>query len=331
MHPEEMCRAALAGDERQIIRLDSWYLQTMDEIRVQLPPSWVNASRFEEVLRLGQSPHQDPCSAIRFHFPKGCQLMTDAIVRLLSLCNQLACCLKRVILDFEDGESGVAGYLNRIGFFDCLATQVEVSPHRPVTWASKIYKGQNRGLVEIERIDRRNRDQSILNRLSDAISGACAGRKDVQDLTNSAWTIFAELIDNVFSHSETPLDGFAALQVYKGGNCLKVTVSDSGLGMLETLRPALAADAPQLAKLPDIELLVEVFRQGLSRHGGSRGCGLKGCADKAIKFKAELDVRLPTVRVLLIPGKDGYSANKAYCYSGLPLMWGTHVCFTIGT
>ena len=303
----------------------------MDEIRVQLPPSWVNASRFEEVLRLGQSPHQDPCSAIRFHFPKGCQLMTDAIVRLLSLCNQLACCLKRVILDFEDGESGVAGYLNRIGFFDCLATQVEVSPHRPVTWASKIYKGQNRGLVEIERIDRRNRDQSILNRLSDAISGACAGRKDVQDLTNSAWTIFAELIDNVFSHSETPLDGFAALQVYKGGNCLKVTVSDSGLGMLETLRPALAADAPQLAKLPDIELLVEVFRQGLSRHGGSRGCGLKGCADKAIKFKAELDIRLPTVRVLLVPGKEGYSANKAYCYSGLPLMWGTHVCFTIGT
>lgn len=303
----------------------------MDEIPIQLPPNWVNASRFEEVLRLGQSPHQDPSSAVRFRIPRGCQLMTDATVRLLSMCNQLDYSVKRVILDFEDGGNGVAGYLNRIGFFDCLAAHVEVLPSRPATWASKIYKGQNRGLVEIERIDRNHRDQTVLNRLSDAISGACAGRKDVQDLTNSAWTIFAELIDNVFSHSETPLDGFAALQVYKGGNCLKVTVSDSGLGMLETLRPALAADAPQLAKLPDIELLVEVFRQGLSRHGGSRGCGLKGCADKAIKFKAELDVRLPTVRVLLVPGKEGYSANKAYCYSGLPLLWGTHVCFTIGT
>jgi hypothetical protein len=301
----------------------------MDEILVQLPTGWINASRFEDLLRLGQSPHEGNCSAVRFRIPNGCQLMTDTTVRLLSMCNQLDYCVKRVILDFEDGERGVAGYLNRIGFFDCLAPHIEVLPGRPATWASKIFRGQNRGVVEIERIDRNHRDQTVLDRLSDAILVACAGRKDVKDLTDSAWMIFAELIDNVFSHSETPLDGFAALQVYKGGNCLKVTVSDSGRGMLETLRPALAADAPQLAKLPDIELLVEVFRQGLSRHGGSRGCGLKGCADKAIKFRAELDVRLPTVRVLLVPGKDGYSPNKAYCYSHLPLVWGTHICFTI--
>ena len=301
----------------------------MEEILVQLPTYWTNASAFEDALRAGRSPHEENSSSVRFAIPKGCQLMTDASVRLLSLCNQLDYCLKRVILEFEEGETGVAGYLNRIGFFDCLAPRVEVLPRRPTPGVSRRYKGRNPGVVEIERIDRNCRDGSVLSRLTDAISTACLGRGDVAELTGSTWTIFAELIDNVFSHSQTPLDGFAALQVYRGGNCLKVTVSDSGLGMLETLRPALATEAPHFAKLPDIDLLVEVFRRGLSRHGASRGCGLKGCADKAIKFRAELDLRLPKIRVLLVPGKDGYSPNKAFCYAQLPLMWGTHICFTI--
>ena len=55
---------------------------------------------------------------------------------------------------------------------------------------------------------------------------------------------------------------------------------------------------------------------------------MRGSAEKAMKFQAELDVRLPTVRVLLVPGKQGYTANRALCYRDLPLIWGTHLCFT---
>jgi hypothetical protein len=147
-------------------------------------------------------------------------------------------------------------------------------------------------------------------------------------LEGAAWTIFAELIDNIFSHSETKLDGFAALQVYQNGNSLKVAVSDSGLGILDTLRPALRHDSPALAELSDLDLLLEIFRQGISRHGSDRGCGLKGSAAKAIKFQADLDVRLPKVRVRLIPGREGYRLNTAYCFEDLPLIWGTHICFS---
>jgi len=39
-------------------------------------------------------------------------------------------------------------------------------------------------------------------------------------------------------------------------------------------------------------------------------------------------VRLPNARVLLVPGKNGYAPNTAYCYRELPLIWGTHICFT---
>ena len=121
--------------------------------------------------------------------------------------------------------------------------------------------------------------------------------------------------------------------MYSRGNRLSVAVSDSGLGIMQTLRPALSVESPNLASLSDTDLLVEVFRQGLSRHGRDRGCGLKGSAAKAIKFDATLDVRLPRQRVLLTPARGSYEANTAHCYEGLPLVWGTHIAygFQLGT
>lgn len=301
----------------------------MQETVIQLPAHWTNASSLEDVLRSSVSAHESTSPDVRFRIPRGCQLMTDAAVRLLSLFNQLDHATRRVVVEFEEDESGVLGYLGRAGFFESLSPSVEVLPRRPMFSAARRYRGRNPGLVEIERIDRNCRDSSLLNRLTAAITRACSRRSDATELQGAAWTILAELIDNVFSHSQTPLDGFAALQVYRRGNCLKVAVSDSGLGLLETLRPALRSESSRLEKLPDIDLLVEVFRRGVSRHGASRGCGLKGCADKAIKFRAELDVRLPQVRVLLVPGVGGYRPNTAFCYGGLPLIWGTHICFTL--
>jgi hypothetical protein len=55
----------------------------------------------------------------------------------------------------------------------------------------------------------------------------CGRRRDAEDLGGATFTVLAELIDNVFSHSETALDGYAALQVYPKGDSLQVAVSDS--------------------------------------------------------------------------------------------------------
>jgi hypothetical protein len=53
---------------------------------------------------------------------------------------------------------------------------------------------------------------------------SCRTRPDAGELKGAAWLIFAELIDNIFSHSRTELDGYAALQVYSKGNRLSVAV-----------------------------------------------------------------------------------------------------------
>lgn len=254
--------------------------------------------------------------------------MVDTAVRLLSLLNQLDFRMRRVCLNFEEGEAGTMGYLDRMGFFDNLSKDIDVLPIRPAISGVKLYGGTNLRLVEITRINRNHRDDKLPSLLTDAVIRSCGNRPDAKELEGAAWTIFAELIDNIFSHSGTPLDSYAALQFYPKGNSLKVAVSDSGIGIMDTLRPVLKNEFPALDRLSDTELLVEVFRQGISRHGADRGCGLKGSAAKAIKYKADLDVRLPNIRVLLTPGKEGYWPNQAYCYENLPLLWGTHICFT---
>ena len=297
---------------------------------VTFPTGWMDASVLEESLRTGLHPHESQSPELRFVFPIGCKIMIDAAVRLLSLLNQLDSCCKRVTVEFEEGEDGSMGYLNRMGFFDHLSLNIEVEPSRPSYSGAALFGGGSPRLVEIAEINTQKRDQSMPTRLSSVLMQACEGRSDAPELEGATWTIFAELIDNIFSHSKTKLAGYAALQVYRGGNNLKVSVSDSGLGIMNTLRPSLESESPILAALSDIDLLVEVFRQGISRHGADRGCGLKGSAEKAMKFKADLDVRLPNIRVRLKPGRDGYKASTAYCYERLPLLWGTHICFTFG-
>lgn len=216
---------------------------------VRFSAQWINASRFEWALRNSCGPHEQGTYEVTFEFPSGCKVMVDAAIRLLSLVNQLASTTRRVRLDFEEGEAGTMGYLNRMGFFDHLFDSVEVRPHRPYYSAAALHRGGNAALVEIARINKSARDEELPTRLADALMQSCGTRADAAELKGAAWTIFAELIDNIFSHSRTELDGYAALQVYSRGDRLSVAVSDSGLGIMETLRPALKLEVSNLSGL----------------------------------------------------------------------------------
>lgn len=294
---------------------------------VSLPPRWIDSEHLEQTLTTSGGPHRPEALSVTFRFPVDCKIMVEAGVRLLSIANQLNHTTRKVTLDFEEGPSGTMGYLNRMGFFDHLAREVVVLPERPTVSGARTYAGMNRDLVEIARINPVHRDQELPTRLSKAVAAALSKRSDVATLEGAIWTVFAELIDNVFSHSTTILDGYAAMQLYRNGNTLQVVVSDSGRGIMDTLRPALKTQFPALATLSDVDLLVEVFRQGISRHGPDRGCGLKGSAEKAMKYNADLEVRLPQSRILLVPANGVYKANTTFCFSEQALIWGTHVAF----
>jgi len=293
---------------------------------VMFPGLWVNAYHFERALS-GHKPHGQAVRAASFTFPPSCKIMVDAGVRLLSLVNQLCAAKKKVLLTFDEGILGTMGYLNRMGFFDFLDPAIEVAPFRPRVPGAGLFGGRSASLVEFAAIAPRERDQGLPGRLAQTLEDSVGQRPDARTLGHAAFTVFAELIDNIHNHSGSTLAGYAALQVYKKGGRVKVVVSDSGVGILNTLRPVMAAMRPMLAEYSDTDLVVEAFRKGLSRHGGGRGCGLKTCADHALKFSAELDVRLPNCRVHLLPSSDGYKPNLALCSDGLFTLHGTHLAF----
>src|SRR5262249_24266391 len=126
---------------------------------VRFPRPWVSASKFETALRRSCGPHDPNTYEVAFPVPEGCQIMFDTAIRLLSLANQLTSATKRVRLDFEEGEAGTMGYLNRMGFFDHLAAQVQVFPDRPVFSMAELHRGGNAALVEIARINKDARDE----------------------------------------------------------------------------------------------------------------------------------------------------------------------------
>jgi hypothetical protein len=294
------------------------------DCELSLPTCWTDASVFENALRRFSGLHEKS-GGVTIRIPKNCKVMVDAAVRILSLVNQLDNTGRPVTLVFEEGEAGAMGYLNRIGFFDHLAFNILTIPERPVVSGAVLFAGNNPGVVELATINLSNRDESLPTRLADSLEVASGLRRDREKLGQTGFTVFAELIGNIFEHSSTQLSGFAGLQVYSKGGRARVVVSDSGVGILEHLRPTLKSK--KLATLSDTNLIVEMFRQGISSLGADRGCGLKRSAEAAIKYSADLDVRLPTCSVRLVPSTDGYHPNMAYCLSGLPLIWGTHICF----
>lgn len=288
---------------------------------------WVNSTRFERALMACPNALTHPDMSVHLFVPVGCSIMVDAGVRLLSYLNQLSHINKQVVLEFESAD-GAMGYLDRMGFFDALSDPVSVLPRRPSFSRAKLYRGGNRSLVEIARINPSSRDEGIPRRLVDSLLNSVGETPMKGKLETVAFTIFGELVGNVYDHVDIGLDGFAVLQYYGGKrNSVTISVSDSGKGLIETLRPALPEHYPEFQHYSESELLVEMFRRGLSRYGDRQGSGLKTTALHALKFQSSMTVRLPSCQIKLEPTASGEYAATAEMMSGLPLIWGTHISF----
>lgn len=294
---------------------------------VHLPPHWVRSRDLDQALAAANSPLSSSPSCVFFTIPSQCKIMVDTAVRLLSLANQLSYHGSAVTMAFESGMDGTMGYLDRMGFFEHLAASVDVRSGRPGTSTILARRGLNTDLVEIVKISPGHAVRLLPTRLADALKFAVRERADSDSIGNTAFTIFGELIDNIFQHSATVLDGYASLQTYRAGGLVKVAVSDSGRGIMETLRPALCIEYPCLDRLSDAKLLLEMFKKGISRHGQSRGVGLKRSAAVALKHNAAIEVRLPTSRVALKPSGGKYTLSGPQSVENLPLIWGTHISF----
>jgi hypothetical protein len=184
---------------------------------VLFPAQWANAFQFEWALRNSCGPHDQGAFEVTFEFPAGCNVMVDAAIRLLSLVNQLASTTRRVRLNFEEGEAGTMGCLNRMGFLDHLADHVEVLPSRRTPKQSRVRRRafplKRRGAVTGRLLIKRgNPYESFFDQFDQAgvdfcpcailddealplagASNAIAGRLDLA----GAWRLSGEQISNM--------------------------------------------------------------------------------------------------------------------------------------
>jgi hypothetical protein len=126
----------------------NWSLFHKDLLRIEFQDrSWLTATDFEDDLSSYESPLETGCSAVTFVVPEGCSILSDALARLLALCNQLCEAGKSVSIDFS-ACLGTLSYLNRVGFFDHVSTAVIVLPQRPAMSKASVYGGKNESIVE---------------------------------------------------------------------------------------------------------------------------------------------------------------------------------------
>ena len=240
-----------------LMKIDS-ALSNLSEksIQVGFPAGWLSEDEFEKSL-VGND--FDAADLVRFVVPIGCKIMVNAAIKLLTLVNQLAGMGKNVTFQFDEKYAGTQGYLRRACFFEHLDTRVNVTPKVDVGERSAHFGGSD-NLVEIIAIKSDELCvEELSNRLADTlISRAC--NKNVkgivlgkQRLKTVVETLFSELLDNVREHSGSKLPCFAVCQIYEN-NVAHIAVSDSGIGILKTLRPKLQEnypDNPEYLKLHD--------------------------------------------------------------------------------
>lgn len=305
-----------------------WELITGAELVLTLPTGWITADAFEETLRDAGPTLNGSSNLVKIVFSQGSKAMVDCTARMLSLVNQLVHRGGQVTIDFTQAES-TRTYLDRAGFFDLLDENVVVLPNRPQQSAAERYKGNSDTLVEFGAVDPGTQNEELIAQLT---------RKFVQQSSTAyeiaAFTIFGELIGNVTEHSETPLQGFAGLQRYKGrDNHIQTVVSDSGIGIAKTLRPALRQYYPDLYKQfgnrsleSDVGLVSIAMSKGqISRYGCAHGLGFKSSREQAVKFDASFSVRQERF-CLKFKLRDG-DLVEIEQQRKLHSLWGTHICF----
>jgi hypothetical protein len=301
----------------------------MGQISIELSGKWISSEGLENHLNLVKDTTFQDCTDLLITVPNGGNLMVDAGVRLLSYLNQLHKSGKKVCLNFEDGKDGAFGYMDRIGFFDHLEDGITTIPERPNISSADIFRGNNSGVLEIIPIDPINspRDSFLPTTLANKLLSNILDEEIRASFDTPCYTFFAELVENIYLHSQTELKGFIAFQVYKKGTSVKVAVSDSGIGLLTSLRTKIEDHYPQYKDADDAKLIELMFSEGLSKDGVDKGCGLKTCAKHALKFHATLDVRLPHSRFHLTPMDSkifGYEAQGSITKTTLDFA-GTHI------
>ncbi|MBE0365350.1 hypothetical protein PULV_a2129 [Pseudoalteromonas ulvae UL12] len=216
----------------------------------------------------------------------------NTLIRLINVANQLDHKGVKVTLDFSGKTNKLLGYCETMGFFECLSDGVKLKSPNGINKVSRIKKSGN-SYISINKISGSVHDKSLPKKLAAKITDKIPNITEEQrsELYIQFFSLFSELTRNVCEHSQTELNGLAALQIYK--NRAEIVVCDSGIGLLESLKPSLASHNAAYTGYSDVELILEMLTKGISsKEGDQGGNGLCTCFHHAKLTNSDMHIRL---------------------------------------
>ena len=291
-------------------------------------PTTLGSDEFERAISvLGQTL---PSKArIEFDHTQLSFAPLDVLVSAVYLYNELAMRKNSVLLRWEHAQQSFK-YADRMGLFHFLDGNVAVTPARPTAGSSlyAVHQLNNPLLLEmtpVEPGDTKTAD-GALDQLRVRLAENLARLPNAEDVIDNIWTFAAETIGNIYDHSQTPVAGIVAAQRYSSasrGARLHLVIADGGLGIPATIRagnPAAAGDQT------DAEIVHKAFRDGLSRSVvGGHGCGLTTCARIAMRYQANLRVRVGRTWAKLIAKSAKTGLSLGFFEDAATPISGTHV------
>jgi len=297
---------------------------------------WVSSYDFELLLSENKEKIFKGRKNLTFSIPAKTRLPLETIIRLLNTSNQFSSLGYKVKLKFLGKESSTMGYCDRMGVFELLLDNIAVEPKPPKKSRRSIFQNNNGALVEIEVVNAKTLNKKLPQKLADTIINHLDDIDGVNKtkLANIYRTIFSELTNNIYEHSQTELDGYVAMQLYKNGlrPRAELIICDSGLGLLETIKPSLKLHNKKYKDYPDKALIAEMLTVGISSKdptvGG--GNGIETCFRHASKMNSDLTIRLHDQQYRLFKVCEHDNLIDAFVPStDLVHLKGTFICFEI--
>lgn len=303
----------------------------VETIHFPFRKKFYDSHAYESAVKDANFTNAPAINRVVIRIDRDCRFLADATLKLLCLCHHIVSLGKHLTLSFDSEECRCFTFLERCGFFRCLP-QCDVEPTNPTgeSDASVRYAGNSLNLLEIRKVSPTNQTENrpIPGELTDALGHLI--KADCEELLASLQTVVSEFCSNVPEHSEAATPGFIYMHHYPATGNIIISVSDIGVGLLNSLRKGLRAQNHEAQNLSDEDLILEMFNNGLSRKGEGRGAGLNRAAKIAIRYNAALHVRLEQQLIDLQPKGDKITAI-AFFETDCAQAKGTNITFTFNT
>lgn len=265
------------------------------QFKSKKPSGWISGYDFEQILKDAKPKLYKNKKALTIVVQSRANAPLNTLIRLLNVSNQLHAEGVTVTLYFSGKTNNLLGYCHAIGLLDCLSEGVILKSDKPYDRKAKI-KPTGNSYVSIHKISGSVHDKDLPQKLADKITDTIPNieEEDRENLNIQFFSLFSELTRNVCEHSKSVLNGFAALQVYRGANArAEIVVCDSGIGLLESLKPSFKVHNRKYESYSDLRLIQEMLTKGISsKKGDLGGNGLCTCFIQAKATNSDMHIRL---------------------------------------